>query len=90
LCVLVLRERVRVPLAAVDLDDQALLGPAQVGVDDAVREDVRRVDLGMREAGFEDEIENDIFEGAGGWSGADGPKAFREPGEFALCEFGLA
>jgi hypothetical protein len=51
-----------VPLGAVDLHDESLLGPAEIG-DDATAVEVHGdVDVGAREAAGEDEIEDTVLE----------------------------
>src|SRR3954468_5167913 len=54
---------------AVGLDDQALLGPAEVGDERHVADAERDVDVGVGEAGLEDQIQDDVLEDAAGWSG---------------------
>jgi hypothetical protein len=76
-------ERVVMPLAAVDLDDQAQRGPAQVGVDGAGRQAVGLVALGPLETRPNDQVEDAVLERASRRLGAEIEDASRQPLEVA-------
>ena len=68
-------ELVVVPRGAVGLDDETLLGPAEVRDDTAAAAAQRLVHLGMREAATQDEVEDGVLELAAGGRGAGGDDA---------------
>ena len=54
------RELVVVPRGAIGLEDEALLGPAEVGDGAAACDEAGNVDVGMDVAPAQDELENDV------------------------------
>ena len=56
--------RVVVVRRAVRFDDEPLPRPAEVGADDRVADAERDVDVGLRETGFGDQLDDEIFEDA--------------------------
>jgi hypothetical protein len=57
---------VLVPSAAIELENEALIRPAEVGDHPAAIDQQRLVHVGMLEAGIEEEIERDVLEDAPG------------------------
>ena len=75
-------EAVVVPFGAVGLDDQVLVGPAEVGDDRAAVDRERLVDVGTLEPRIEDEVEDGVLEFAAG-GGVAGGEDLREVGDAA-------